>query len=318
MVLQTLFLGLFTAIAGGLFVLSLAPWVNKRFFAAEIASSFPVVYLFGAFVLAVFILFFAQGFYKVLPLLGLVIVMNALALWPCVAFFQKPASSEGTLKVLQANLYLHNKDPKAFLDLVAQENPDIIVLAEVTSAWLSTLQDLKQIYPHQLVEVPDNYAYGIAALARTDVVSMQRKSLTKGPRSALFLKIQHQGQSIDFIALHASNPLTTYGRQQQEFDAFIDWWRDNNPQNAIVAGDFNATLWSPGLRHVMRATGLIHARLKRGYKGTWHQALPPFARLPIDHVLVAGVVEVSGFALGPDIGSDHLPTLTTLAIKKTK
>ena len=81
----------------------------------------------------------------------------------------------------------------------------------------------------------------------------------------------------------------------------------------IVAGDFNATPWSPHFRDLLATTGLRDAGSGRGWLPTWPTWLGP-AGIPIDHVLVKGPVTVAGLSLGPDVGSDYRPLVADLRV----
>lgn len=84
----------------------------------------------------------------------------------------------------------------------------------------------------------------------------------------------------------------------------------------MLAGDFNATPWSPFFRDFLR-----HSRVSAG-ASTW--SLNPtwpagsvgtvLLRIPLDHCRVSADLAVVSQQVGPDIGSDHFPLQTDLAI----
>jgi endonuclease/exonuclease/phosphatase (EEP) superfamily protein YafD len=78
-------------------------------------------------------------------------------------------------------------------------------------------------------------------------------------------------------------------------------------------GDFNAASWSPLLIALRGATGLEE---RRRLLPSWPSWAWPIFRLPIDHVLARGRARVVESALGPDIGSDHLPIIARIAIEQ--
>lgn len=85
----------------------------------------------------------------------------------------------------------------------------------------------------------------------------------------------------------------------------------------VVGGDFNAPVWSQGLRAFLARTGLaptggadqiVPTRFMREFGWpTWFGA-------PIDHVLVGGSGRPGTRMVGDYIGSDHLPVVGTVAL----
>jgi endonuclease/exonuclease/phosphatase (EEP) superfamily protein YafD len=76
------------------------------------------------------------------------------------------------------------------------------------------------------------------------------------------------------------------------------------PRDLVVMGDFNNASWSRVQIAFREATGLDN----RGhYLPSWPTFTWPFLRLPIDQVFLRGGLQASQMALGPSVGSDHLP-----------
>ncbi len=81
----------------------------------------------------------------------------------------------------------------------------------------------------------------------------------------------------------------------------------------VVAGDFNAGPWSHGFQDFMAKTGLTrHATLAPTWPA-WPIALPQVA---LDHILVSGDLAVVRGGTGPAVGSDHLPVVAEVAMRK--
>ena len=68
------------------------------------------------------------------------------------------------------------------------------------------------------------------------------------------------------------------------------------------------------MKALARDLALVNGRREHGVMGSYPAWLPfGILRLPIDHLLASRDFTVIGARLGPDIGSDHLPLVTTLA-----
>jgi endonuclease/exonuclease/phosphatase (EEP) superfamily protein YafD len=78
-----------------------------------------------------------------------------------------------------------------------------------------------------------------------------------------------------------------------------------------VVGDLNVTPWSPTFRDLLQAPGLVDTARGRGLRGTWPVCLPGM-RIPIDHCLVSGDLQVLDRQVGPGVGSDHFPVMADL------
>ncbi|HEY9295793.1 MAG TPA: endonuclease/exonuclease/phosphatase family protein, partial [Phormidium sp.] len=85
----------------------------------------------------------------------------------------------------------------------------------------------------------------------------------------------------------------------------------NNP--VVVMGDFNVTMWSPFYQRFIEKTKLKNARSGFGVQPTWPSFMPLLA-IPIDHCLVSPNIQVIKTRTGRNVGSDHLPIITDLAI----
>ena len=81
----------------------------------------------------------------------------------------------------------------------------------------------------------------------------------------------------------------------------------------VVAGDLNATGWSPILRRLQRDGGL---RLStRGWVPTWPVGMPVLW-VPLDHVLHSAAIGVVRCVRSNDIGSDHYPLVVDLRVMR--
>jgi len=81
---------------------------------------------------------------------------------------------------------------------------------------------------------------------------------------------------------------------------------------AVVAGDLNATPWSPIFHRVLDLGRLRDSREGFGLHRTWPSGIHALLRIPIDHVLVGEGVTVLRREVGPHIGSDHRPVIVDL------
>jgi endonuclease/exonuclease/phosphatase (EEP) superfamily protein YafD len=248
---------------------------------------------------------------------GLMAVLSALTgLFHLFPFFRPEKREENgatPLKILQANVLKTNRDTAPLLALIAAEKPDIIACAEVTPLFAAALKGLAEQYPHRLLAERDDY--GMAVLSRLPLLKAGSVLFTGARTETLFFQVEHGGALVDGVSLHPTTPLADIAGRDAVFDGVAARLVAEAPARLLVMGDFNATPWCPALKKLAKALNLRHARNGRGILPSWPVSLPLAGlRLPIDHLLASRNIVVADFRLGPPIGSDHFPTLTTILV----
>ncbi|MCA9792481.1 MAG: endonuclease/exonuclease/phosphatase family protein, partial [Candidatus Eremiobacteraeota bacterium] len=156
----------------------------------------------------------------------------------------------------------------------------------------------------QILARPDNF--GIALLSRHEPVSLEVADYGAGVPSLL-------ADFGDFrlLATHPPPPInSSYHQMGQAHLARVAEVIEGSP--LILAGDLNATSWSPPL-HRLEKAGLVNSRRGFGVLTTW-PTHPLFLRIPIDQVLVSPTIGVADCRVGPDLGSDHLPLVVDFTL----
>jgi endonuclease/exonuclease/phosphatase (EEP) superfamily protein YafD len=119
---------------------------------------------------------------------------------------------------------------------------------------------------------------------------------------------------ISIVTIHFFTPMNEWrfenrNSEFRELGSII-----NSSQNSvIVAGDFNASTWSPYYQAFVSETHLNDARKGFGVVPTFPTNLP-FIMIPIDQCLVSSDLKILDFHSGPNIGSDHLPVILEVAL----
>lgn len=300
-----------------LFLFSLCAWFSPNWKLSDLASNFPLFYGLVAIATSLLIICFARHEARLVPVLILIAAMNLWALKPYIPLGQpeKPVISTDTLTILQANLLRLNTDHSRILAEIKQSKADVVVLSEVNFHHEKPLLTLRDIYPHHRL-LPASNSYGMAVLSKHPFDNFETRYLSLDYVPSFFFRIIIQGQTVDLISIHPRTPNDNLASRNTEFKAIINHAQKTNPTHLIITGDFNATPWNTPFRDMVKKLSLQNPRKERGYLGSWPIWLPALARLPIDHTLHSASLETIDFKLGGDIGSDHLPTLTVLRLKK--
>ncbi len=280
----------------------------------SVISPFVFQYMMTAASLA----FVALGTRPPAILFYMLFAIYGLSMWMLWPYFRRRTPITGTpaLKILQANVLVKNNDAQAMQRLIKREEPDIIVACEVNAAFAQLFRSLLPTYPHQHIIESDTTSFGMAVLSRIPLDNVDVRYLSDSSIPSIFAMVTHQERRIQLVSLHAENPLRRADVRDREFDQLAAWVASANPEYLIVAGDLNATPVCPPLHHFMNRTKLKNARLHLGLAGTfpaWTMVAP--LQIPIDHVLVSAGFRVHTHETVDSIGSDHLPTITTLSLK---
>ncbi len=207
----------------------------------------------------------------------------------------------------------NNIDTVRLKTLVDREKPDLIVACEVNGKFALMLRDLNFEYPHQMLEPRDD-RYGMAVLSKRALEGQEQLSFAGKKSLAMGFRLRHDGRDIEFLSMHPQTPNHDVRARNHEFVRAVKHFGDRR-ENIVVLGDLNATPYCHAYKKLVRALSLKNAREGQGICGTFPVFLPlSLLHLPIDHVLTASNLLVQDFRRGPDIGSDHFPTITTMSL----
>jgi len=277
----------------------------------ELFSHFRLQYL-GISVLLTLV--FAAMKWRSYTLIG--IAATAFNGWFVVPWYmpaEDAASAEPNVKILLSNVHASNDNAERFLELVAAEAPDIIVMQEATPAWLERIESIEAGYPHRVAEPRDD-PFGIALYSKLPLDAAAVNASIPMDLPEIIARVRVGGGNLNLISTHPMPPIgsNNYGSRNLQLDA-VGQLASRTPSPLVVIGDLNITMWAEHYRRLVATSGLKNARAGFGIKPTWPLFMP-FAMIPIDHCLVSDGITVTGFDTGPPIGSDHLPVIVSLAL----
>ena len=274
-------------------------------------------------------------------LLGAALCLGALALraWPIAAVLAvialvhgwamkdlwlgdsaAAASEAPRLRIASANVLSSNPEPQKLLDFVHASDADVLVLVEARGErWRDVLAAIAADYPHR---APQRWQNGgpVILFSRHPVVRESVIASPAGRRPYLAAELALGEHTLTVVGVHPSSPsprrpIETRWRNLQL--AYLANLIEDARGPVVIAGDFNTTPWSPSFRELVATAGLRNAADGHGYIGTWPSWFWP-AQIPIDHVLVKGLVAVADIRRGSSIGSDHYPIVADLQLLATQ
>ena len=225
---------------------------------------------------------------------------------------------EETLRLLSFNVLHGNREFQKTIDLIHRERPQIAVFQEATPPWPDELAELAEILPHR----------HRAAELQMEIFSelpLEQLGLTVVGKNRGFVELgfEIEGQPAVLIATHCY-PQRHFGEQGFRWrnehlgQLLPEAVRRHTDRLVIVAGDLNATMWSHAYRQLVKTADLRNTRRGFGVHPTcgWSFRAMRLLAIPIDHCLVGEGWIVHDFRSGPDIGSDHLPILCDLSLRR--
>ncbi|HEY0007124.1 MAG TPA: endonuclease/exonuclease/phosphatase family protein [Tepidisphaeraceae bacterium] len=243
------------------------------------------------------------------------------------AAYVAAADDRPKVKLLIANVHTNNPDHQSILDLIAFEQPDVVLLMELNNQWTEDLSAvLNDTYPVRRT-MPDesgNFGFGVwsrlpAAKAewvlQKDEDRFNRLDVPQLDATLIMKDAAGQNRSIRFVGLHPLPPMNR--KMSAARDAVLARTADTVAADksipTIVAGDLNITRYCRMIRRLTVLGGLRDAasNLRFSWPNTWSK---PIFAIRIDHILVTDHWRVVETRRGPAIGSDHMPIITTLQL----
>lgn len=286
---------------------------THRYF--ELLSHFKFQYLFASVLCAIIFAFLKK--HALSSALLLVAALNTAFVAPWYFPVSEGALSEAPVSftILHSNVYTGNINFEGFVDLVTRENPDVFVIQEVNKNWISAIHKLEDVYKH-VHSVPREDNFGIAIFSKHPFESVETAMWGNSNIPSIVATITIQEQLVTVITTHPLPPISSdyYHSRNSQIDQIAKISRKEEGP-LIIIGDLNITVWSDDYKPLELGTNLRNARKGFGILPTWPVKLP-FLMIPIDHCLVSPHFVVDDIKVGENIGSDHLPLIVKLSLKK--
>ncbi|MBP1804441.1 endonuclease/exonuclease/phosphatase family protein [Rubellimicrobium aerolatum] len=226
-----------------------------------------------------------------------------------------PRRDDGAeVTLMAANVLMENDRHDLVRDLIADVDPDVLLLMETDERWLEALRPALARYPHR-VEIPKDDYYGMIFATKLEVVESEAARLTVDETPSVFAELRTRGGRLfRFVGLHPQPPVP--GVDTDERDAQILYaarFARKSDVPLVTMGDFNDAAWSPTSRLFKHYGRYLDPRIGRGLYASFH-ANNILIRCAIDQLFVTDDIAMVDFRLGPKVGSDHFPVIARVRI----
>lgn len=218
----------------------------------------------------------------------------------------QPRATGPIITIATSNVLVGEGSTTALTTLLRREHVDLLAVEENTPDWDDQAEQagLRDLLPEGFSAARARPgAAGLALLSRWPTTPVAHRA---NDRRSIGATIAIPGAAP--IQVRAAHPPPPFNATN------MDCWRHCIPAlatttaaspNAIIAGDFNATLDEHPLRQLLARGGFRDAAAQAGeaWRPTWSNGR--WATLSIDHVLVTSKIAVLGVTVHDLPGSDH-------------
>lgn len=261
-----------------------------------------------------------RGVWAFAGALAIAAASQAWAVLPYTPLHPRQAAStascgEGaTVTLLVANVLHSNRAAQPLLDLVAEMEPDVVLLSETDAWWDAALGPLKARYA-TTVAVPQENHYGMHLFADLPLEDPQVRRLVEQEVPSIRAGVRlRNGQIFDLHGLHPRPPPLSDTEERDAELLIVAREVRERTRPAVVAGDLNDVAWSASTRLFQSVSGLLDPRIGRGPHNTFH-AQRPWMRWPLDYVFFDKAFALISLRVLPSIGSDHFPLFVSLCLE---
>lgn len=277
----------------------------------DLASHFPAQYSLIALILFIISLWKKNASFAVLT--SLLFILNVSAVLNFDKLVYADEEIKRSVRVYSANIHRHNMDMSSLNDDLMMIDPDIALLIEVTPDHLPLLHSVIESFPYHIEYTSVGaLKIGMVLLSKFPILNHEKKQLSDMGNSFLMATLDIDNKKVDFFGIHAQNPSFIHEfqiRKKQFMSVAQEIAETDTP--TILAGDFNATPFSPIFRKVLKVGSLKDSSHRFGWQPSWPVSIPLFW-IPIDHVLVSSEIQMLNSYTGSQIGSDHFPVIAEL------
>lgn len=221
------------------------------------------------------------------------------------------------IRLFNGNVFMENRNAAAYLDMISEHEPDVVLLLETDDWWDDAVARLASDYEHS-VRLPQSNTYGMILYSKFEILDYEVRHLADDSVPSIFATLaMPSGNQITLVCLHPRPPRPDKQQDSAERDVELilaGGFIQEMTGPVIAMGDLNDVAWSRTTQLFQEISGLRDPRRGRGLYSTFH-AKYPVLRWPLDHIFLSDVFSHSLIKRLPNSGSDHFPILYELCLE---
>ena len=213
-------------------------------------------------------------------------------------------------RVCSMNVLSTNRDFDKALNVIEAEDPDVLVVQELSSPWIEQFKALDKKYPYQKLS-SQNGNFGLGIYSKFPMKNTEVKILCDVRIPTIITDLEVGNKVVTLIGTHPTPPLVHgfHNRNEQFRNLNKLIKKQKNP--VIITGDLNCTAFSYSLNLLTDGTNLKDTRLGFGLQPTWSADIPLIG-IPIDHCFISEELKTTNRKVGNRTGSDHYPIIVDI------
>lgn len=260
-----------------------------------------------------------QG-WKLAMMIGVVLALVAAAFklyryFPFVETSTLPPQNDPDrqLSILNANVRQKNRKTGRLKELIADVQPDIVIMHETNQYWHEQMSYLKEKYPYHIL-LPQENTYGMLLYSQLEIEEEKVAHLCEDGVPSIHIQLKlHSGESVNLHAIHPKPPeIGSHTHDRDTEIVYVGKLIGENDAPSIMAGDLNDVPWSKALILFRNLSNMIDPRRGRGFYNTFNAKFPLF-RYPLDFINFTGHFRLLEIRRERHIHSDHFPLYVRLS-----
>ena len=227
------------------------------------------------------------------------------------------------LRIVISNVLQDNRQYDRWRHVVAAEDAEVIVAAEVDQDWARQIAaGFGESHPYNVVQPQDN-CYGMALFSRLPLRDPRVEFIVQSDVPSIHATLS----LIDAteICLHCLHPRPPTPQEQQssgprDVELIVVAKRVRRHRDTgrieptIIVGDLNDVAWSRTTKLFQQLSGLLDPRRGRGFYNTFNANFR-LLRFPLDHVFISREFRLVDLRVLEHVGSDHFPVSITVSFE---
>lgn len=219
------------------------------------------------------------------------------------------------LRVVSYNLFKDNDRFALDRAWLIRQNADIVVLLEAQRMVRDDGAPLHALYPHR-VDCSPHWDCSTAVFSQFPILKAEQlagdgDAENREALSAVSVTLDVEGMPLTVVAVHRMHPWPL--GDQQQWRPLLETAALDTADAAVLVGDFNNVPSTFAMQSLTEATGYT---LASPMTATWPASIPAPLRLPLDQMWIKGPLVAESIETGPRGGSDHLPLVAELELRK--